>query len=175
MRSFSLSESTTAQGPMARKPVGHELLPALVVGLPGEDVSRDLLLNEAIVGLVGIERIDDVVAISPGLPGRDAAALAQTVGVAGQIEPVPSPALAKSGRSQELVYDLLEGEFGVVSDERLDIFGFRGKTGEIEKNPPQQRVPVGLRGGSQTLGLQLLHNEVVDGIGGPVSRPDRRR
>ena len=85
-------------GPDGQKARGHELLTALVVGLPGEDVSRDLLLNEAVVGLVGIERIDDVVAVSPGFPRRDAAALAQTVGIAGQIEPVPAPALAESGR-----------------------------------------------------------------------------
>ena len=104
-------------GPDGQEARGHDLLTALIVGFPGQNVSRDLLLNKAIVGLVGIERIDDVVAISPGLPCRDAAPLAQTVGIAGQIEPVPSPALAESGRSQKPVNDLLEGEFGIVSDE----------------------------------------------------------
>ena len=94
-------------GPDGQEARGHDLLTTLVVGFPGQNVSRDLLLNEAVVGLVGIERIDDVVAISPGLPCRDAATLTQTVGIAGQIEPVPSPALTESRRPQKPVNDLL--------------------------------------------------------------------
>ncbi len=170
-----MSASTTGPGPDRQEACGHDLLTTLVVGFPGQDVSRDLLLNKAVVGLVGIERIDDVVAISPGLPCRNAATLAQTVGIARQIEPVPSPALAESWRSQNPLNDLLEGEFGIVSDKRLDVFGLRGKTGEIEVNPSQQRVTVSLGGRVQTLGLQPRQNEVVYGMGGPGIVPDRRR
>ena len=107
---------------------GHDLLTALVVGLPGEDVSRNLLLNEAIVGLVGIERIDDVVAISPGLPCGDAATLAQIVGIARQIEPVPSPALAESGRfrrSRSTTFSKASSESSLTNDSISDGFGGR--------------------------------------------------
>ena len=129
-------------GPDGQEARGHDLLTTLWVGFPGQDVSRDLFLNKAIVGLVGIERIDDVVAKSPGLPCGDSATLTQIVGIAGQIEPVPSPAFAESRRSQKPVNDLLEGEIRIVAEKRLDVFGLRGETDEIEVNPPQQRVAV---------------------------------
>ena len=124
-------------GPDGQEARGNDLLTTLWVGFPGQNVSRDLLLNKAIVGLVGIERIDDVIAVSPGLPCRDAATLPQTVGIARQIEPVPSPALAESGRSQKPVNDVLEREFGIVAGKRLDVFGLRKETDEIEVDPSQ--------------------------------------
>ena len=73
--------------------------------------------------------------------------LAKTVGVAGQIEPVPSPALAEAGGFQKPVNDLLESKFGLVADEGLDVFWLRGEAGDIEEDPPQEGVTVGPRGG----------------------------
>jgi hypothetical protein len=78
-----------------------------VVGV--EFVAGDLFLDEAVVGLVGVQALDDVVAVAPdvwaGLVGLEAFG----VGIAGEVEPVARPAFAVLGRGQKLVDDLFKG------------------------------------------------------------------
>jgi hypothetical protein len=67
----------------------------------GQLVARDLLDEKAIVRLVGVERLDDVIAVSPGVrPGQILLALPLRVGVPGQVEPVAAPPLAVARRSE---------------------------------------------------------------------------
>ena len=79
----------------------RDLRRVLVVG---QFVAGDLFEEEPVVRLVGVERPDDVVAIALGVrPGQVLLALPLRVGIAGQVEPVPSPALAISGRREQAV------------------------------------------------------------------------
>ena len=56
-------------------------------------VAGDLFLDEAVVGLVLVERLDDVVPIAPNI--RADCVIRETIAfrIASQIKPVPSPAL----------------------------------------------------------------------------------
>jgi hypothetical protein len=77
----------------------------------GQKVRRDLLLEEQVVGLVGVERGDDVVAVGP----REGVVVlvlrllgAGRVGIARGVKPVPAPPLAVMRRCEETIDDLGE-------------------------------------------------------------------
>ena len=59
--------------------------------------------------LVGIERVDDVVAIPPRMEKLGAAFVAVGVGVAGKVEPMAAPSRAVVRAVQEPVYQRLVG------------------------------------------------------------------
>src|SRR5262249_19861997 len=75
---------------------GHETVGIVGVKL----ISGHLLAHETVIGLVGIQRTNNVVAVAPG-GGADAVAF-ETValGKAGQVQPEQSPALSELGRGQ---------------------------------------------------------------------------
>ena len=89
----TLADSDEAEGGETR----------VVLGQVRQAVGGELLNDELVVGLVGIERVDDVVAVGPGsLEGLDGAVTLQAlrVRVTGGVEPVAGPALAVVRRSQ---------------------------------------------------------------------------
>ena len=59
-----------------------------------DDIARDLLAKELVVGLVGVQRIDDVVAIAPRIRAEFVALKAVRVRVMRDVEPVACPAFA---------------------------------------------------------------------------------
>ena len=59
-----------------------------------EHVAGELLLDEPVVRLVGVERADDVVAVRPGVGPRLVLVVAVRLAVVDDVEPVPRPALA---------------------------------------------------------------------------------
>ena len=65
-----------------------------------EFVAGDLLEKEAVVGLVGLEGLDDVVAVAPGLRAFGVEFVAVGVGVADDVEPFQGPAFAVGGRGE---------------------------------------------------------------------------
>ena len=70
---WRLSLVAASLAPTARKPVAMScsLRCAVVVG--GQQVAGDLLADELVVGLVGVEGGDDVVAVAPGVRVGDVA------------------------------------------------------------------------------------------------------
>ena len=96
---------------------------AVVAG--GQEVAGDLLADELVVRLVGVERGDHPVAVSPGL-GIHHVGLAARLGEPRHVEPVPSPALAEPRRGQQPVDDLRERVGRRVGDERLDLLRATG-------------------------------------------------
>ena len=161
-----------------------------VVGLDVRElVGGELLDHEAVVGFVGVERVDDVIAVGPGegvavvlvealaLVDRQAA----RVGVAGRIEPVAAPALAVVRRGQE--------EVDLLGDDRVDVVGRgpaadgggigggRGVMGagegdhlirggreaeEVVGHAAQEGLRVGRRVGHEARGLELGEDEGVN-------------
>ena len=84
-----------------------------------ELVAGDLPLDERVVRQVLVERLDDEVAIVIG--GRPVVVVLEAValGEAGQVEPVPGPALAVVRDGEQPVDQLREGVRRGVVDERL--------------------------------------------------------
>ena len=62
-----------------------------------EQVAGDLLDHEPVVGQVGVECTDHVVAIAEGVGDVVVELVPGGLGVADQVEPVPGPALAVAG------------------------------------------------------------------------------
>ena len=107
---FCSSTSASTFGPRARKPVAISRSRARRrASAGGQQVAGELLEDELVVRLVGVERGDDVVAVAPGVAVGDVLVQAVGVGVAGHVEPVPAPALAVARRGEQPVDDPGEG------------------------------------------------------------------
>jgi hypothetical protein len=94
-----------------------------------KNIAGDLLAQKLIVGLVGIEGVNDIIPVTPCQPYRVICRVTGGVGVTDDVQPVASPALAVSRRTQEAVDYFREGVGGMVRGERLDFLGSRRKTG----------------------------------------------
>ena len=79
-----------SDGPSRRKPVA--IIASSVRRVSSSPAS--LLADELSYGLSLLKRLDDVVAVAPGLRAIDVELEAAGVGVADQVEPVARPALA---------------------------------------------------------------------------------
>ena len=130
---------------------------------PGQHVARQLLDGELIERQVAIQRLDHPLSVEPDRAGS-VAGEAVRIGVAGQVEPVPAPALAKVRRLQQAVDQSLVGVRGGVFDKRGDLTGAGGKTQQVEAQPPNLRDAIGLGGGGQLLGPQPRENELIERI-----------
>jgi hypothetical protein len=60
-----------------------------------EEIARELLDREAIEGQVVVDRIDDPVAVTPGVGAMIVLFITVTVGVAGAVEPMPASIAAR--------------------------------------------------------------------------------
>jgi hypothetical protein len=69
-----------------------------------------LLAHETIIGLVGIERADDVIAKAPGIAAFVVVGEARRIGIARHVEPVPAPLLAIVGGGEQSVDNLGKGQ-----------------------------------------------------------------
>ena len=143
--------------------------------LTGQDVAGDLSSEKGVVGHVGIEGPDHPVAVAAGFPDGVVGAVAGRVGIAGDVEPVPSPAFAVGTRSEEPVDDALPGIGRRVSEEGVELLGRRGEAGEVERDAPQERAPIGERRRLQALGFQPGSDEAVDVVGHEPRIGDLRR
>ncbi len=95
------------------EPGRDDLVGPLAVVVGRQQVAGDLLADELVVRLVGVERGDGPVAIAPGL-GIGEVRLAARLGEPRHVEPVPAPALAEAGRGEQPIDDLGEGVGRVV-------------------------------------------------------------
>ena len=71
MRSLALSASTSLRSPSTRKPVATRFGARSSPSSRGQQVAGDLLADEPVERLVGVERVDDVIAIAPGVLGEE--------------------------------------------------------------------------------------------------------
>ena len=164
-------------------------------GIVGRDVrdavGGELLDDELVIRLIFVHRVDDVVAVGPGvgvaIVAEEAVALvdleAARVGVAGGVEPVTGPAFAVVRRGEEEV-DLLGvdgfevagrtsgargervGERGVIAglDEGVDLFRGGREADQVVVDATQEGFRAGGRIGLKALLFELGEDERVDGI-----------
>ena len=154
-------------------------------------VGGELLDDELVIRLVFVHRVDDVIAVSPGVGvtvvAEEAVSLvdlqAARIGVAGGVEPVTGPAFAVVRRGEEEV-DLLDvdgfevtgraagaggervGERGVVAglDENFDLFGGGREAEEIVVDAAKESLRTRGRIGLQTLLFEFGQDKGVDRI-----------
>ena len=130
----------------------------------GQFVAGQLFPNEPVVGFVGVEGADDVVAVPPSMGLGLVGLVAVGLGEAHQIKPMPSPLLAVMGRLEQAIDQMLPGLRRRIVNEGLDLIGRRRQPREVVGHPPDQRPTAGCFGKRQPLVTQPLSNECVDGI-----------
>src|SRR5262249_5945842 len=74
-----------------------------------KEITGDLLDEEAVIGLVVVERVDDIVAIAPGLRIRDVPRRPGRLTVASNVQPVASPSFTKCWGREEPIHQPLIG------------------------------------------------------------------
>ena len=150
---------------------GDDFLRAILLGVRRHEVAGDLLADELVEGLVRIERGDHVVAITPRVLGEGVVRGADHIGVAGEIEPVPGPAFAKSTRTQQPIHDFFAGVRRAIVFKRGDVCQRRWQPGQVETDAAQPgrvvRVGHGAHGGC----FQFCEDEAIKRIERP--RPVR--
>ena len=161
-----LGQHLRAEG---QEPGRGETREPLVVAGRRQQVAGNLLLHEPVVGLVGVERVDDPVAVAERVRVRDVLVEPVRVGVTGDVEPVPSPALAVAGRRQQPLDHPLVGVGPLVGQEGVDLGRGRRQAGQVERDPPQQLPLAGGGDRVQPLGLEPRQDEPVD----RAARPGR--
>ena len=136
----------------------------------GQFVASQLFPNEPVVGFVGVEGADDVVAVPPGV-GLGLVGLV-TVGLseAHQIEPMTPPLLAVMGRLEQAIDQMLPGLRRCIVNEGLDLLGRRRQPREVVSHPPDQRPSAGRLRDGQPLIVQSMSNKGVDGIRRGIAR-----
>ena len=151
--------------------------PVVVDGfVPGfrKQVACDLLLEKLVVGFVGVERLDHVVAILIGIGVGHVFIHAVRVGISRQVEPVPSPALAVARRREEAIDHPAEGFGGFILEERLDFLGSWRQADEVERGAADQGSLLGLGGGGEAFRLKTGEDETVDRRARPTGGLDLR-
>ena len=114
-----------------------------VVRAGKKHVSRDLLLHETRVGLVVVERADDIVAIRPCIRAQLVLVIAVRVAVVDDVEPVPRPALAVARGGEQLVHEPLVGIRRMVGGKGGDLLRRRRESGEVEVKTAAECARVG--------------------------------
>ena len=133
----------------------------------GQEVARDLLFDEAVEGEVGVEGLDDVVAVAEGVGVDVVLVHAGGIGETGDVEPVPTPAFAVLGRGEEAVDDFGKALGGVVGEKGRDFVGGGREAGQVVCGAAQEGEFLRGRGGGEVFFLQFGEDEAVEGGFGP--------
>ena len=131
-------------------------------GLLARLTSGDLLADEPVVGQVGVEGRDTVVAVGPGIGPLGVDLVAVRVCVANDVEPVLCIPFAVAWRGKEPLDHPLVGGGRGVGQEQLDLCGRRWQPGQVERRPAQPRAAVSLRRRLQAFGFEPRQDEAVD-------------
>ncbi len=107
-----------------------------------QHVARDLFGDEPAVGLVRVQRADDVIAVGPRIRARLVLVVAVRFAKVDHVEPVPRPALAVLRRREQLINERLESLRVLVTNERFDFLWCGRQPDQVEVQPTDQRAPV---------------------------------
>ena len=142
-----------------------------------EHVAGDLLADESAVRHILIQGSDHIIAIGPGMIPALVLVVAVGIAVVDDVEPVPAPSLAVSGRGEQPIDQLLVGIRGVVAEEPVDLLGRRRQAVQVEGEAADQGPAIGLGAVMQPLGLQPAEDERVDRRAdpGPLTHRGQRR
>ena len=136
-------------------------------GVRAELIAGELIADEPVVGQVGVERLDDVVAVRPGVGAGEVGLETIGLGEARHVQPMAGPFLAEPRRGQQPVDHRRIGLVRRVGDERRDLRGRGRQAGDVEGGAADERARVGGGRPLQTFRSESGLDEVVDaGAGG---------
>ena len=138
-------------------------------------VASKLLDQKAVVRFVALERVDDVVAKAPSFGFRRVAFVAMRLGIADEIEPMPTPLLSVLGRLQQPINQLLVSLRRAVRDEVIDVLSARRQAGEVVAHATNQSRFLRRLAGRKSRRFELCEDVGIDRITHPVGSFDRRR
>ena len=118
---------------------------ACFVGNIGQQIAGDLFDGESVEAFIRVEGADDVVAIWRDVSGV-VGVIAGGVGVADEIEPPHSHALAVMRGCEEFLDELFVGVGSLVVHEGVEFLGLWRESGDVEINTAAERGAVSLRG-----------------------------
>ena len=130
-------------------------------------VTGDLFLDESGIGLVFVERTDDVVAIGPGIGPGVVVVVAVRIGIVRQIQPVPSPVLAVTGRREQPRNERIISRGRMIRDKRVHSppASAASRSGRNRAGGSRCDGPLAVR--ARACGGQLRANERVNRVGVP--------
>lgn len=126
-----------------------------------------MLNNKPVVGHIGIEGPDDVVAVVPGIRHIVVELVAAGFRIADQIEPVASPPLAMMRRGEQPVDNLRVNVVSRCRECLFDLFRSRRQSDDIKRGPPQPCPQVRIPSRAQPLLFQPGEDEAVDRVAAP--------
>ena len=138
-------------------------------------VARDVLGQEPVVGDVGVEGADDVVAIAPGVGDGRVELVSSGLSKTDQVEPVPRPALAESWRGEQPIDQPLAGVGRGVRHERIDHLRGGRQARQVERDPTREGARAGIGGRLEALGFERGEHEPIDRVARPRGVVDDRR
>jgi hypothetical protein len=133
----------------------------LGVGAAGDQITGDLFPKKLIVGHVAIERVDDPIAILVRLRHGIIRRVAARVGIAHDIEPVPTPAFPVAGRCEQTIHDLLKRLRRGVGQKFRHLLRRWRQTGEVKRDPAKERPLIRRRRGCHPRLLKSGKNEII--------------
>ena len=110
-----------------------------------QNVARNLVTQEMIVGHVSIERPDHPIAIMPGVVATLITFKPVRVGVMGNVQPVPCPPFSVMFRRQQTIDESFHSHRGGIVDKRIDVFRCWRQSVEIERQPANQCATISFR------------------------------
>ena len=127
----------------------------------GQQVAGNLFDREFIEMLVGVEGLDDPVAVRPQRPFV-VEMQAVRVAIAGGVQPDAGHVFPIAGGLQQPINHFGIGIRILVGQKRIHFGGSWRQPGQIESHAANERDLVGRLGGNQPLGIQPREDEAVD-------------
>jgi len=106
-----------------------------VAGGVGQDVAGDLLADELVVGEIGVETVDDIIAVTPRVRAELVVFETVTLGVADHVQPVAAPTFAVVRRGEQSVHQSSLGVRGPVGQECCQLLRSGAAAGSLADRP----------------------------------------
>ena len=128
-----------------------------------ELVAGQLPADELGIGLIGVEGVNNVIAIRPGVWSVVVVFEPAALGETRRVQPVPRPALAIVRTGQQTIDGPGEGFRRRILLQGGQFFRRGRKSGQRKRGAPQQGARRSAGRELQLMSLQLLRNKAVDG------------
>ena len=135
----------------------------------GKLIAGDLSFHENVIGHVVLNGLNNPVAIAEGSRiGVVALRVEPVIGVAGDMKPETSPALAIARRGEQTINDFGERIGRAIVFKCINLFGRGREAGEIVGGASTQRAAIGATDRVQPARLELCREETVNLCAGPI-------
>ena len=145
-----------------KEPGRHDVVVPLFLGAEREQIAGQLFGEEPVERLVGVKRVNHVIAKTPGVVVGEVFVRTVGVGITRHVEPVTAPTLSEFGPAQQRIDDFRKRVRRVVSEKRLDVGRGRRNANQVEDDSPQQGWLVGISDRRQPFRLKFSENEAID-------------